>query len=161
MQLFNNVDKLVETTNLPLASAGAPIPVILADEHTVVLEYYMQDGLIKDGEEVDQVAIVTFSRCLSYSSGPPNEEAISGHPLYKKGLRPYSFFRVNNSSMINRFKNMNKVHPYHNDSLYDDYVHYILCFHDSIFECISKDVTYEISTGTLFENVDLMKTKLW
>ncbi|GMQ64601.1 hypothetical protein [Vallitalea maricola] len=43
MKLSNTGDIVIEINNFPQASAGAPIPIILADEHTTVLEYCMQD----------------------------------------------------------------------------------------------------------------------
>lgn len=160
MKLSNTGDIVIEINNFPQASAGAPIPIILADEHTTVLEYYMQDELEVDGEIVDQVAILEFSSCLAVSSGPPNDEAIFGHPLYVKGLRPYGFYKIDNSSWIEKYKIQNRIHPHHKDEHFDGYTHYVLCFHDSIFECICKGTSHEVSTGTLMSNIDRMKEKL-
>lgn len=152
MQVSKNADQLVRITDFPLASAGAPVPVVLADEHTVVLVYYM--------DQEDKMAVITFSRCLTYKSGPPNEEAISGHPFYCKGLRPNTFYRVNHSSWIKDMITMNEVHPYHKERQYDDYIHYMLCFHDSIFECVAEKINSEIVIGNLFDCFDMMRMKL-
>lgn len=155
-----NEDRVIEVTDFPQASAGAPIPIVLADERTTVLEYYMQDELVVGEDIIDQVAIIQFSFCLATKMGPPNEEAISGHPLYNKGLRSYRFYRVEDSSRLKQYKVQNRVHPYHKDELFDDYVHYIFCFHDLVFDCICKKVEFEITTGSLLSNIDKMKEKL-
>lgn len=42
----------------------------------------------------------------------------------------------------------------------DGYTHYVLCFHDSIFECKCKGTSHEVFTGTLMSNIDRMKEKL-
>lgn len=120
----------------------------------------MEESVISEGKELDQVAIVTFNQCRSMMFGPPNDEAFKGHPLAVRGLKPYSFFLVEESSWLRKLIDMNKVHPYHKDSLFDGYKHYILSFHDSVFECICTEFELIVSKGTLMDNFNIMKEKI-
>jgi len=149
-------DKVITLNDIPQSSIGAPIPIVLAGEHDVLVTYYLQntpknwDGTtvkVISNETVDEpVAILKFSLCLAHMFGPPNDEAFSGHPLSDRGLEPYSAFKIENSSWLRKLEKMNSVHPYHNKERYlQDRNHYILSFHDSTFECIAQ--SYEISTS--------------
>src|SRR5687768_2548117 len=99
MYRVDEQDGVVEVGDVPQSSVGAPLPVVLADEHRVVLAYHLdtapQDW---DGSSVrmvdpvgsdEPIAIVQFERCTAHMFGPPNDEAFSGHPLAARGLTPY------------------------------------------------------------------------
>lgn len=149
-------DRVEELTEIPQSSIGAPIPVVLASEHKVAVAYYCEnreegwDGvsikMINPFSSREPIAIVVFDRCTSHYFGPPNDEAFSGHPLAEIGLEPYGSFEVIESSWIRKLEQMNSVHPYHNKV---DFMHgkrhFILTFHDSIFECVAKG--FDIHTG--------------
>ncbi|HEX8863370.1 MAG TPA: hypothetical protein VGC06_30595 [Actinomycetes bacterium] len=55
--------------------------------------------------------------------GPPNDEALQGHPLVDRGLRPYGVFRVEGSSWIRQLERMNRVHPQHRPEAFRDLCH--------------------------------------
>ena len=156
MYSIDRKDKVVELNNIPQSSVGAPIPVVLADEHLTIVTYYIQE----DVDDEEATAIVSFKRCLAFMFGPPNDEAFRGHPLSSRGLRPYSSFIIENSSWIRELEKMNSVHPYHSHKLFEDYRHFILSFHDSTFECIAEDYEYEILKGKISDAIDRMKDKL-
>jgi hypothetical protein len=77
--------------------------------------------------------------------GPPNEEAIAGHPLSGRGLHACGAFRVDRSSLVRTFERMNSVHRSHDPKVFEALTHYIFTFHDSTFECVaaSFDATVE------------------
>lgn len=117
-----NRNILAEIKNFPQSSIGAPIPVVLSDEHKFFLCYYVED--IAEGwngtpvqvgadTEDEAVAIINFEKYRIYKFGPPNDEAIAGHPLFKKGLKPYSIFKLEGSSWITELEKINSVHPSH------------------------------------------------
>ena len=54
--------------------------------------------------------------------GPPNDEAFDGHPLARRGLRPYGAFEVTHSSWIRQLEQMNSVHPHHSPPLFEGFV---------------------------------------
>ena len=153
-------DKVIKLNGVPQSSIGAPIPIVLADEHKIFLSYYLQDTpedwdgttvrLVDNETDSEAVALVKFDWCYSHMFGPPNDEAFEGHPLSNRGLRPYGAFEVLNSSWLRKLEKMNSVHSYHNKANFmKDKRHYIFSFHDSVFECIAKDFDIEISKGSV------------
>jgi len=89
--------------------------------------------------------------------GPPNDEAFSGHPLASRGLRPYSFYEIQDSSWIRKLEKMNSIHPYHNkEQFLENKKHYIFSFHDSTFECIAHGYKLEVSNGSMKDAMEIM-----
>jgi hypothetical protein len=73
--------------------------------------------------------------------GGPNDEAHSAHPLAKFGLGFYGLYEVHESPWIRERMVANRVHPQHNDSMFDGLKHYIACFKDVKFECICREMS--------------------
>ncbi len=170
-------DEIARLTDVPASEVGAPAPLVLANESTVFLLYFggyaePQDydtyfkGLFenkKREEKVDplQVAVIEFTQPYATQLGPPNDEAISGHPLYGKGLRPYDAFEVQRSSWIRRLERMNAVHPRHDPGVFDSLRHFIFTFHDSTFECVSDGYRASLHTRSRESVVVDAVTRLW
>ena len=92
--------------------------------------------------------------------GLPNDEAISGHPLAKHGLKPYSYFEVMGSSLIKAMEKINKIHPSHNKAKFmEGKRHFVFSFHDSLFECVAHDFTLTILEGTSSDALEIMTSK--
>ncbi|SCW83841.1 hypothetical protein SAMN04487970_10633 [Paenibacillus tianmuensis] len=87
MYSVDNEDIVLPNENMPQSSIGAPIPIVLSDENRTVVAYYTQEDEIDNENMNEPIAIITFNRCHATILGPPNDEAFSGHPLFKKGLR--------------------------------------------------------------------------
>ncbi|HEY3405590.1 MAG TPA: hypothetical protein VGK59_19540, partial [Ohtaekwangia sp.] len=85
-----------------------------------------------------------------YKFGYPNDEAIGAHPLTKFGLGFYGLFEVLNSPWTNEMCEANRIHPRHEDSMFNDVRHYIARF---------KDVTLEI-LATKLEEVQMPSDKV-
>lgn len=166
MYEIDSKDKVVELTEFPQSSIGAPIPIVVASEHKVAVAYYLNDVPDDwDGSTVrmigtdskEPVAIVVFEICYAHYFGPPNDEAFSSHPLENRGLEPYANFEVVNSSWIRKMELRNSVHPYHNKKRFmEGKKHFILAFHDSIFECVAQNFTIHIDKGSMIEMVSKM-----
>lgn len=132
-------------TNVQI-DVGAPTPTLLSNEHEIYLIFYVQkqdsnwDGSTINVRSSTDEGIVTirFSKYAQFKFGSPNDESISGHLLYNFGLRPYTIQEVEKSTWIEELIKMNSVHPYHKDSLFDRYRHYIFFFHDSCFEIVCE-----------------------
>ena len=149
-------DKVVELTQVPQSSVGAPCPMVLSDEHTLVLAYYMEaprdgwDGktvrMVGPDTEGESVAMVRFHSCYARMFGPPNDEAFSGHPLYSRGLRPYSANIIENSSWIHSLAKMNNFRCMW---MYDSRKHFIWAFHGSTFECVADGYEIILKQGSL------------
>jgi hypothetical protein len=72
--------------------------------------------------------------------GGPNDEAHGGHPLTQYGLGIYGLYEVENSPWIADMLNANRVHPGHQDWLFEGKKHFIACFKDVKFESVCSQV---------------------
>ncbi|MGK4002433.1 hypothetical protein WMF31_07410 [Sorangium sp. So ce1036] len=161
-------DGVVELSDLAQSSVGAPLPVVLANEHQVYVTYIVErqgwDGTairsVTPRSEDETIAVVQFVRPSAHFFGPPNDEAFSGHPLASRGLQPYGAFEVTRSSWLRALDRRNRVHPCHSASLYVDLRHFILAFHDSIFECIACGYESRLLRGSVSDVVQAMAAEL-
>ncbi|TIP14599.1 hypothetical protein [Mesorhizobium sp.] len=145
--------------DLPLSSAGAPLPHVFADEGKLLVAYLIDrpnpsfDGTnprsVSAVTTNQSVAILTADPYLAFQFGPPNDEAISGHRLYGQGLRPNGAFEVLNSSWIASLEDANRVHSSHRPELFSDYRHLILTFHDSTLEFIAESFSSSLHEGAV------------
>jgi hypothetical protein len=143
-------DRVVELEDVPQSSVGARLPIVVADESTLQLAYYLSvpdpdwDGTyarVVDTSTEDPVILVRFETAHAWFHGPPNDEAFEGHPLASRGLHPYAAFRVEESSWIRRLERTNSVHERHAPERFARLHHYVFAFHDSTFECIARGFT--------------------
>lgn len=160
MYEVDKLDKVVELEDVPQSSVGAPIPMVLAGEHDVLLTYYIQDTpedwdgtevrMVGSDTEGEPVLIVKFTQCYAHMFGPPNDEAFIGHPLSVRGLGPYGVYEIENSSWLRKLEKMNSVHPYHNkEKFMENKKHYVFSFHDTTFECIANGFELEVTKGSV------------
>ena len=134
MYQIDGRDCVVEVTVAPAHAAGSPVPVILATDNDLLLCYETAPG-------GDTLALLRFMNPRAHYFGSPNDEALRGHPLYLRGLRPYGIFEVEGSSWIRSLERMNSVHPRHRSEAFQGLRHFILTFHDSCFECVARAVS--------------------
>ena len=151
-------DKVVAIDSVPQSSIGAPIPLVISDENTLLLAYCLEGTEPLDGQEVrvvgpstegECIALVKFERFQIYSFGSPNDEAFSGHPLAERGLKAYGCYEIKNSSWVRNLEKLNRVHPNHSKSLFDDLKHYIFSFHDTTLEIVCTGFDYSIMSGNM------------
>jgi hypothetical protein len=139
MYRIDSRDRVAEIDAAPTPSTGAPELLLLADDHAVALRYVTAESDRQSEESEIQVAIVRFDSWAHYL-GPPNDEALSGHPLYERGLRCYGMFEVQHSSWIRMMEQRNRVHDRHAPERFAQLRHFIITFHDSTFECVAESV---------------------
>jgi len=152
-------DTVLALANFSQSSIGAPLPTVIASENSLSVIFYLEqrdpnwDGktvkLVTPDSSDEPIGLVRFVHATAHYFGPPNDEAFRGHPLAKRGLKPYGAFEVFSSSWIRALENMNSVHPKHWPGIYSSHRHFILTFHDTIFECIAKDFSVEQHSGSL------------
>ena len=146
-----------------LWDTGAPLPHIVSNGNKVFLIYYIGehnpdwDGttckVIDPAQEIIRpLALVEFKQCVNFKFGSPNDEVFSGMSLYGKGLEYYKAHIIENSKWIKEIKNINKVHPYFKEETWLKYKHFLLLFHDEIFECIAESYNIEV-LNLSFDNV--------
>jgi hypothetical protein len=163
-------DRVTALSDVPPSSAGAPIPLVLSDEHRLVLAYYIEESWPGwDGSNprsvgpegpAQAIALVRFEPCHAHMSGPPNDEAFTGHPLASRGLQPYGAFEVLHSSWIRRLERMNSVHPHHRPEKFSKLRHLVFAFHDSTFECVCGGFDATVTRGSIASVVPEMVTLL-
>ena len=159
MYTVDDLDFLVQLRNVPQSSVGAPCPMILCGEHSLHLAYFLEfpndDDEMKSAQEGgayekdDACLLVKFVRWYAYSFGPPNEEAIHGHPLAYRGLQPFAVFEVKESSWIRSLETMNRVHRSHKAERFQELRHFIFAFHDTTFECVAQDFAWTKHPGSV------------
>lgn len=132
---------------------GAPLPHLVMDGHRTVLVFHagLPHDPSWDGTTVEvidpsidferRIGWIIFQGCLFASLGPPNDEALSGHPLARVGLRCYAAHEVRNSTLIAEFERRNRVHPNHRREPFESLRHIVITFHDETFECVCRSWT--------------------
>lgn len=158
MYVVDERDVVVRVAGIPSPSAGAPEPVIVADEGSAVVAYYGSEAMNWDTARPEdfgpqQVVVLRFGSVRSLMFGSPNDEAVSGHPLFGRGLDYYAVHSVEDSSWVRRLERMNSVRPQHNASGFLRLRHFIVTFHDSTFECVCRNApTVELAHDTTPEH---------
>jgi hypothetical protein len=147
MYSVDDLDRVLERYDLPQACTGVPRAVVLSDEDNVSVAYATQKGWNDPERTVPQYAVVTFIRYGSYMCGQPDEKAFSGHPLYTRGLEPFSFSEVIGSSWLRQLIELDKANPYRNDAVYEGCRHFILAFKNSTFECVAHGYCFALFEG--------------
>lgn len=155
----DDLDEVIELEDVPEPDIGAPLPHLVGAEDRLVFAYHVTepdpdwDGTyvtIVGPETEGSVVIVEMQHPYAHMFGPPNDEAFYGHPLAKRGLRPYSVFEVRHSSWLRRLELMNSVHPNHDSERFlTRRRHFVFTFHDSTIECIAEGFAVEVVRGSM------------
>ena len=100
MYTVDERDVVVQMRGVPRPDVGAPLPVVLRDEWTLLLAYLVSepdpnwDGtyvkIVSAESEGMPVAVVKFRQDYAIMFGPPNDEAFEYHSRDQGpcGLRP-------------------------------------------------------------------------
>jgi len=67
--------------------------------------------------------------------------------LTNASARCYEAHLVSRSSWIDELEQRNRVHRSHRKEQFDAWRHYILCFHDTTFECVARDYETRMTTS--------------
>lgn len=139
---------------------GAPLPHLVSNGSAAVLICYASavdpswDGtyaaVVSPTDPMPaQLLEFTFERCHATKFGGPNDEVISGHPLFSRGLEPYGPHIVHNSPWIAEAERINSVHPLHQGGWSQRLKHYFFMFHDETFEALAADLRVDQVHGVL------------
>ncbi len=130
--------ELVEIKNVIKMDNGGASPMVVSNENQLYLIFY-KDISEQSYNNYDDRYIMKFGLYLKYNFGIPNNESLYNHPYGKLGVESYSFYELKKSPLLEEMESIEKLHPYYNKSNWLGYKHYIITFHDSMFECIAKD----------------------
>lgn len=113
-----------------------PDAVLVADHRGAAL------ALRPRVDDTDQCTVVLVWTGTHYSSmGGPNDEAISGHRLYGKGLNAVLWIgEVSNSELVAMLKKQNSVHPQHDSRRFADLVHHVVLTKERVIEVVARSL---------------------
>lgn len=129
---------------------GAPSPLIIANDHHLLVAFQGD----ADTLEEEYVICVKFARPRKHRFGLPGDETISGHPYHQLGLGAGGFYELENSDWIAELQEIARVHRYYNPDSWIKQKHYILTFHDNMFECVAESFTILESKENLYQQVN-------
>ncbi len=124
---------------------NVPEAVMLAgDEGETVL------ALNPHVDDDDQRAVVLCWRSSSYQlMSSPNDEAISGHRLYDRGLKDVRWAgEVHGSELISALERQNSVHSRHDPAQFVGLVHHVVLTKESTVEVVAGSVTVKRLPGS-------------
>ena len=130
--------EIVDWLEPPPMEPGATKPELYFSD-ALYCTYYLPDSDVLQNE---RIAVLRFDVVLHFRMGHPNDEVLSGHPLYKYGLKHYSFFRVLHSPLIAEIESRNAVHRQHRPGTYSKFNHWIATFHDETLEVVSRVASF-------------------
>ncbi len=151
MYTVDQRDRVHELTDVPFPAAGAPNPLVLADESTLVVAYISATAGTGQTDRAgrlsaqDAASLVVFKQCYASHFGLPNDEAFASHLLAKRGLPPYGTFEVENSSWVTGLETRNRSHPRHDPQVFQRLRHWVWTFQDSVLECAA--LSYAAAEG--------------
>jgi hypothetical protein len=158
--------QLIEIKGLFEMDPGSPSPIILSNDNELFLSFYAEkDGSFEEPHQRNTIydtgiIVLKFYSFLKYSFGVPSNETIQGHPYFKLGLNSFSFYELKNSDLIRSLQNIDKIHPYYNAEDWKDYKHFILTFHDNMFECVAKSFEIAEENTSIYHQVGIMLNEL-
>lgn len=104
-------------------------------------------------DDADQRCVVlVWTGCRFACMIPPNDEAISAHRLWDKGLSGLLWAGlVHESALVGELERQNSVHPLHGSSLFQGLTHHFLPLKECVVEVVARDVTARRVEGTTAE----------
>ena len=132
--------------------------MIACDDSRLVVCYYLPiphpgfDGtnpLLVSKSKTESGVCVLEADLLAVLFGHPNDEALSGHPLYERGLGPYGTYEVLNSSWIRQMEARNRVAFPETKDWLSSSRHVVVCFHDTTLEFVASSWKHRVIHGTV------------
>ena|SRR5215469_16142818 len=105
-------------------------------------------------EDVDRRNVVLVWDGVEFASlSAPNDEAISGHRLWRAGLNDVLWLGlVEGSELIAGLERQNSVHPYHDPRRYEFLNHYIAPLKECVAEVVARSVAIHRRDGSTLES---------
>lgn len=158
--------ELIEIKGLFEIDYGSPSPTILSNDSELYLTFYAdRENAVEIPQQRNTVydtgiVVIKFNMYLKYTFGLPGEETVHGHSYNSLGMESFSFYELRNSDFIKSLQEIEKVHPYYNSEKWNKYKHYILTFHDNMFECIAESFEIREENNSLYNQVSTIFSEL-
>lgn len=96
--------------------------------------------------------VLIWSGVHSSWMADPNDEALSGHRLYSRGLREVLWAGVvRESDSVRALERQNRVHPSHDPSRFARLIHYVIPLKECVVEVIASAVAVQRVAGTTLD----------
>jgi hypothetical protein len=145
--------ELIEINSGFQISVGAPEPIVIADCGVLTLSFYIES-------DNEKTITLIFRRYSYFRLGVPGNETLSGHPYSIIGLKSHSFYELKHSDLIENLKKISSIHPKYDANVWLNDRHYILTFHDNMFECIAQEFEIREENTSLYNQAAVMLNKL-
>jgi hypothetical protein len=100
-------------------------------------------------DDDQRCVVLVWTGARSASLSGPNDEAISGHRLYKKGLGQGLWAgQVLDSELVRSLERANRVHPRHNPSRFEHLEHHVLLLKEGVAEVVADAVSVQRIIGS-------------
>lgn len=105
-------------------------------------------------DDADQRNVVLVWAGVEFASlSAPNDEAISGHRLWRAGLNDVLWLGlVEDSELIAGLKRQDSLHPHHESRRYDFLDHYIAPFKECVAEVVADSLAVHRHDGSTWES---------
>ena len=133
--------------------AGAPLPVLIADDYRAVVVCYAVDSRppiaaprqLQPGSNYfdagpEAFALIEFKGPVEVRLGGPNEEGLEALDLASRGLRRFEAHVVRNSRWLSERIYLQSKWRASAAQDWDGMQHYFLTFHDSMIEALAWDI---------------------
>lgn len=155
----------------PAWDRGAPLPHVVARGGRVLLLYRArEDDPAWDGTSArvidpgalrsEPLVLVEVVRCYGHRFGGPNDEVFDGHPLARRGLAGQGAYEVERSGWLAAERATNRSHVQYRDEPWLQLRHFLLAFHDEIFECLAEGFRVEPVVGTFQQLLSRMVERI-
>ena len=131
--------------------------LLLSNKSSLVLAYRTQSfgssprdsGSVAPETEpaLPSIALVRFGGIRAVQFGLPNDETLTAHPLYNRGLHWYAAQEVERSSWIRQLERRNRAHPRYDPAVFERLHHYLVTLTDSTFECVAEGLSVSHFAG--------------
>jgi hypothetical protein len=96
--------------------------------------------------------VLTWTHARLACKTPPNDEAIFGHRLWRRGLSEVLWAGVvEDSDLIASLEQQNRVHARHDPARYQGLQHHVLRLKECVVEVISEGLTVDRRSGTTLD----------
>jgi hypothetical protein len=135
---------------------NAPYPCLVQTDNHAFLILKLFEDIPPEGDATsvtaETVGVIEWKGLYASLMGPPNDEAISGHRLWDRGLKEIlRAGEVFGSEWVRHLERMNAVHPGHDPQRYQGLRHFVLLFKESTFECVARAFVSEKRRGPISE----------
>jgi len=162
--LWGKHEELKKLTRIPRSNRNLQTPAFVGVGEDLYLSYYVEsydknwlgDLSVNPTQAINHVphVILHFRQLAFYSSTKYQDDTLTLHPMYSKGLRPFGQFEVLNSLKIAQIRESFDASISEQQALPDELRHFIFSIHGHVIEIICHDFAIHKETGAVFSSIE-------